>query len=196
MKIFHLGSPHPPNSSGPVNVVRGVQREVVVDDMSHLQKISWLSTTRILLNILTSWVSSPRDIKSVAEIILTCNFMNESTLWGFRKYLLHLSCQKFVQAFSSLNEVLSLTEANAVNVIFFQEHLNKIGSGGLVAENYHLQKVIFAIFCHVNSFDIRPCCPCSHLSPVPPAVPRFYGVQLLARISESKNICPLCQNLD
>ena len=55
-------------------------------------------------------------------------------------FLLHLSSQEFVQAFSSLNEVLSLTEANAVNVIFFQEHLNKIGSGGLVAENHHLKK--------------------------------------------------------
>ena len=66
--------------------------------------------------------------------------MNESTLTGFQKFLLHLPSQKFVQAFSSLNEVLSLTEANAVNVIFFQEHLNKIGSGGLVAENHHLKK--------------------------------------------------------
>ena len=36
--------------------------------------------------------------------------------------------------------MLSLTEANAVNVILFQEHLNKIGSGGFVAENYHLKK--------------------------------------------------------
>ena len=196
MKIFHLGSPHPSNSSGPVNVVRGVQREVVVDDMSHLRKISWLSTTRILLNVLTSWVSRPRDIKSVAEIILTCNFVNESILWGFQMFLLHLSSQKFVQAFSSLNEVLSLTEANAVNVIFFQEHLNKIGSGGLVAENYHLRKVLLAIYCKVISSYIRPYCPCSHLSPVPPAVPRFYCVQLLARISEYKNNCQLCQNWD
>ena len=71
--------------------------------------------------------------------------MNKSTLTGFQKFPLHLPSQKFVQAFSSLNEVLSLTEANAVNVIFFQEHLNKIGSGGLVAENYHLQKVLFEI---------------------------------------------------
>ena len=71
--------------------------------------------------------------------------MSESTLWGFQKFVLNLSSQKFVQAFSSLNEVLSLTEANAVNVILFQEHLNKIGSGGLVAENYHLQKVLFEI---------------------------------------------------
>ena len=140
MNIIHLGSPHPSNSSSPMYVVRGVQREVVVDDMSHLQRISWISTTSILLNMLTSWVSRPRDIKSVAEIILTCNFMNESTLTGFQKFLLHLPSQKFVQAFSSLNEVLSLTEANAVNVIFFQEHLNKIGSGGLVAENHHLKK--------------------------------------------------------
>ena len=68
--------------------------------------------------------------------------MNESTLWGFQKFLLHLSSQEFVQAFSSLNEVLSLTEANAVNVVLFQEHLNKIGSGGLVAENYHLKSCI------------------------------------------------------
>ena len=140
MNITHLCSPHPSNSSSPMYVVRGVQREVVVDDMSHLQKISWLSITSILLNMLTSWVSRPRDIKSVAEIILTCNFMNESTLTGFQKFLLHLPSQKLVQAFSSLNEVLSLTEANAVNVIFFQEHLNKIGSGGLVAENHHLKK--------------------------------------------------------
>ena len=91
-------------------------------------------------------MSRPRDIKSVAEIILTCNLINENTLRGFQKFLLlHLPSQKFVQAFSSLNEVLSLTEANAVNVIFFQEHLNKIGSGGLVAENYHLQNVLFEI---------------------------------------------------
>ena len=71
--------------------------------------------------------------------------MSESSLWGFQKFLLHLSSQKLVKAFSSLDEVLSLTEANAVNVIFFQEHLNKIGCGGLVAENYHLQKVLFEI---------------------------------------------------
>ena len=71
--------------------------------------------------------------------------MDESTLWGFQKFLLHLSSQEFVQAFSSLNEVLSLTEANAVNVILFQEHLNKVGSGGFVAKNHHLKKVLFAI---------------------------------------------------
>ena len=77
---------------------------------------------------------------------MTCNLINENKLRGFQKLLLlHLPSQKFVQAFSSLNEVLSLTEANAVNVIFFQEHLNKIGSGGLVAENHHLKKVLFAI---------------------------------------------------
>ena len=113
-----------------------------------------------------------------------------------QKFLLHLPSQKFVQAFSSLNEVLSLTEANAVDVIFFQEHLNKIGSGGLVAEDHHLKKVLFAIYSQANSSYIRPYCPCSHLSPVPPAVPRFYCVQLLARISETKYNYQLCQHWD
>ena len=40
MNKIHLGSPHPSNSSSPMNVVRGAQWEVVVDDMSHLQRIS------------------------------------------------------------------------------------------------------------------------------------------------------------
>ena len=37
--------------------------------------------------------------------------------------------------------MLSLTEANTVNIILFEEHLHKICSWWLVAEDYHLEIV-------------------------------------------------------
>ena len=52
---------------------------------------------------------------------------------------IYLSRQKLVKVFPPLNVMLSLTEANTVNIILFEEHLHKICSWWLVAEDHHLE---------------------------------------------------------